>query len=256
MILDCHEIGNETKNLGIFVERLSKNGDVFKKVWCENLGMANKTLVPQLERENIFVKQNRVMPNVPEYSTYRVSIKSLQRAGFILGASAPEGWVTTGDSFLKPPGSLFYNKLFGILLFWEAKKAPGSRHTFLVILEFGWSKPGSGEESHVTVIPNIFDNFPRLSFLKNWPKDQQVDHLCLILKGQYGGVTDTEARALLNAQPRSSTTGPIDGRIYWQHPVHKWRVSVIVKRGIVLGNRRRVIHIDYHTPVEGDICAG
>jgi hypothetical protein len=253
-ILACHEIGNESKNLGIFVERLSRNGDVFKKVWCEKLGMANKARVPHFEQENIFVKQNRVSPDVPVYSTYRVAIKSLRRAGFILGQSAPEGWSRLGDDYLKPPDSLFYNELFGVLQFWESESSHDSRRGgFLVILKFGWSKAGSGEESSVMVmehIPNIFnDVFPISS---SWPQDEKVGQLLLILNGAYGRATKEQVWALLDAQSTSPTTG----RIYWQHPIRKWRISVIIKRGIFEGERRRIIHIDYHNPEEGDISKG
>lgn len=250
-ILACHEIGNETKNLGIFVERLSRNGDVFKKVWCEKLGMANRARVPEFEQENIFVKQNRVLPDVPVYSTYRVSIKSLQRAGFVFEKSAPAGWSRLGDGYLKPPDSLFNNELFGVLQFWESERSHGSRRGFLVILKFGWSKAGSGEESSVTVmehIPDILgDVFP---FRWYRSKDEQVSQLFSILNGFYGGATKEQVSALLDAQSTSPTTG----RIYWQHPVRTWRISVIIKRGIIEGERRRVIHIDHHTPEVDYIC--
>jgi len=249
-ILACHEIGNETKNLGIFVERLSRNGDVFKKVWCEKLGMADKARVPQFEQENIFVKQNRVLPDVPLYSTYCVSIKSLQRAGFIVRESSPGGWSRLGDDYLKPPDSLFYNELYGVLQFWESERSHGSRCGFLVIVKFGWSKAGSGEESSVMVmerLPNIFhDVFPISSC---WSKDEQVRKLFLILKSS---ANKEQVWALLDAQSTSPTTG----RIYWQHPVRRWRISVIIKRGIVEGERRRIIHIDQHPPEERDISEG
>jgi hypothetical protein len=244
-ILACHEIDNETKNLGIFVERLYRDGDVFRKVWCEKLGMADKARVPQFEQENIFVKQNRVLPDVPVYSAYRLSIKNLQRAGFILRESAPEGWCSLGDGFLKPPNSLFYKGLFGLLQFSETEKSHDSLCGFLVILKFGSSKAGSGEDPSVSVMdyrPDIFDEVFPLSGRQS--EDELWSKLFLILKGGYGSATKEQTWALLDAQSTSSTTG----RIYWQHPVRKWRISVIIKRGIVEGERRRIIHIDYHTP--------
>ena len=251
-ILNCHEIGNETKNLEIFVERLSINGDVFKKVWCEKLGMADKASTPQFKQENIFVKQNRVIPDIPEYSVYLVSIKSLQRAGFVLRASAPKGWVRIGDCFLKPPDSLCFDKLFGVLQFGEIGGSvhPGC-HGFIVILKFGWSKAGSGAESRVMVMdqaPEILKGFPPT----NLSNDKQVEQLCLRLNYQFSKGIKEQEWTLLGAQSASPTTE----RIYWQHSVRKWRISVIIKRGIVEGERGRIIHIDYHTQENSDISEG
>lgn len=171
----------------------------------------------------------------------------------MVGESAPAGWGRPRDGYLKPPNSLFYNELFGVLQLWESERSHGSRRGFLVILKFGWSKAGSGEESSVTVmehIPDMFgDVFPRSRYQS---KDGQVSQLVLILNGFYGSATKEQVWALLDAQSTSPTTG----RTYWQHPVRKWRISVIIKRGIIEGERRRVIHIDYHTPEEGDIPEG
>jgi hypothetical protein len=92
-------------------------------------------------------------------------------------------------------------------------------------------------------LPNIFhDVFPISSC---WSKDEQARQLFLILNSVYGNVTKEQVWASLDAQ----STGPITGRIYWQHSSRKWRISVIIKRGIVEGEKRRIIHIDYHDDI-------
>jgi hypothetical protein len=39
-------------------------------------------------------------------------------------------------------------------------------------------------------------------------------------------------------------------RIYWQHPVRKWWVSVMIKRGMVENERMKTVYINWHTPKE------
>jgi hypothetical protein len=242
----------------VVVEWLASNGDVFKKVWCEKLGMADKARVPQLERENIFVKQNRLMPNVPNYSTYCVSVKSLRKAGLTLRASAPKGWVGIGDDFLERPHSHFYSDLSGLLHFGATKRSQDSRRGFVIILNFGRGKAGSEEKSRVAImedIPNFSDLAPHLTSLS---KDERLDALCSMLKSsgreerRLGHDKNGEIWAILDAQ----LTHPTTERIYWQHPSEKWQISVIIKRGIVEGQRKKIVHIDYHTPEKGDTLRG
>jgi hypothetical protein len=72
-----------------------------------------------------------------------------------------------------------------------------------------------------------------------------VSELFSTLSGFHGTNRKKEVWALLDAQQ----TNPITRRMYWQHPVRKWNISVIIKRGIVEGERRRIIHIDYHDDI-------
>jgi len=235
-ILNCHKFGNETKNLGIYVERLSENDDVFKKVWCENLGMLDKLSVPQLEQENIFVKQKRVMPGFPIYSSYNVSVKTLLQNRIVLRDSVPFGWVLE-DGVMKPPDSI-YGTEFSVLRFWETDRIHGERHEFLVILRFDWNRASPMEE---WVSVKVIDQMPDLSYnYRLWSYHSEERKLSLVCQC----LNDYRYTNLDSVRQFS------DSRVDWQHPSRKWWISVRIKRGMVQGERRRVVHIDWRPPKE------
>ena len=88
-VLDCRRYKGIDKYLGIYLERQSESSDVFKRVWGNEMGDIDDADVPNLKHETVFVKQERAITTLSDYSYYRVVAKDLEMDGTITQRSPP-----------------------------------------------------------------------------------------------------------------------------------------------------------------------
>jgi hypothetical protein len=225
-ILDCHELGDSAKHLGLYVERQSEKGDVFRRIHATQIGEAEKALIPKLEQEDIFVKQQRITTLLRAYENYRVSIKGLRKSEIVLRESIPQGWAHFGDIFLLPS----YYKKFGAFRIYEDNSSNG----FVVILKHTRNIESPGQTSlSVKVVEHIPDSTATHPQWNSLPEDTKLCLLCGILE---------------NNEPFERLPSQFAGRVYWQHPVRKWWISVIIRRGMVKDKRTETVYVNWHTP--------
>lgn len=229
-ILECHRIGDD-RNLGVYIERQSNTHGVFKRVWGERLGTVDQAYLPlKFQLEGIFVKQERVLTSPPLYERYGIS---WPRAGFVLKNSIPANlqFVTSNTRRL-PISYSSASKKFSAFYFSEDNAPYG----FVVIVKY--IKDMDNGQTYFKVgisaeIPDFEADEEREGLLP----DQRLQNLCSQLEG--------------NPAYESLWMWQSAERLYWQHPVRKWWLSVTIRRGMAFESERmKVIHIKWYTPLE------
>jgi hypothetical protein len=225
-ILDCHALNDPAKQLGIYIERQSEKGDVCKRVRGSEIGKAKKLHVPKFKQENIFVKQERVTILLHQYENYRVSIKGLRKSGIVFRESIPMGWDHFGNIFVPPAN---YQKFSAFRIYEN-----NSNHGFVVILKHIRNVDSHGETSlGANVVEHIPDHTATHPQWNNLAEYAKLSFLC-------SDLGNNESFEWLPSQ--------FAGRIYWQHPVRKWWISVIIRRGMAKDKRMNTVHVNWHTP--------
>ena len=227
-ILECHRIG-DYRNLGLYIERQPNKSGVFRRVWGERLGTVVKD--PHFQLEDIFVKQERVLTSPPLYERYGIS---WPRTGFVLKSSIPESlqYVTSNTRRL-PISYSSAGKKFSAFYFLE-EKAP---YGFVVIVKYTKSLDNGQTYFSVGISAEIpkFGGWERTR--RSTSQDQRLQILCSQLERN---------PAYENLWKWQSAE-----RLYWQHPVRKWWLSVTIRRGMAFESERmKVIHIKWYTPLE------
>jgi hypothetical protein len=84
-----------------------------------------------------------------------------------------------------------------------------------------------------------------------------VEHIpdCTEISPRWSNLSEKEKLSLLLSSLAHTSSdvekvwfGSFVERLYWQHPVGKWWISVFVKRGVVSDQRVNTAHISWHTP--------
>ena len=230
-ILECHRIGDD-RNLGLYIERQPNKSGVFRRVWGERLGTVDQAfLSPHFQLEDIFVKQERVLTSPPLYERYGIS---WPRTGFVLSNSIPANlqYVTSNTRRLPISYSLA-SKKFSAFYFLE-ENAP---YGFVVVVKYTKHLDDGQTFFSVGISAEIPDFEVWEEEREDLPLDQRLQILCSQLEGNL---------AYENLWMWQSAE-----RLYWQHPVRKWWLSVTIRRGMAFESERmKVIHIKWYTPLE------
>jgi hypothetical protein len=80
-VLDCQDKGWDMKYLGIYLERQSDIADVFKRVWSNELVKIDVADISELQREAIYVKQERTFSISPRCYGYEIAAMELEESG-------------------------------------------------------------------------------------------------------------------------------------------------------------------------------
>ncbi|PMD30347.1 HET-domain-containing protein [Hyaloscypha variabilis F] len=88
-VLSCHKIDKNMTNLGIYLQRQSEYCDIFKRSPSDSLGEVESATILELNKENIFVKQDPLPIKVPSYDRFIVSMKGVPNSEFAFGGVTP-----------------------------------------------------------------------------------------------------------------------------------------------------------------------
>lgn len=227
--LACHRIGDD-RNLGFYIDRQPNKSGGFKRVWGESLGTVDQaSLSPKSQLEDIFVKQERVSTSPPLYERYGIL---WPRTGFVLRNSIPANlrFVTSNTRRL-PISHSSATKKFSAFYF--EKNAP---YGFVVIVKY--TKNLDNGQTCFDV--GFSAEMPDFELEEGWESllsDQRLKNLCSQLE-------DNPAYEKLWMWQSAE-------RLYWQHPVRKWWLSVTLRSGMAFKSERmKVVHIKWYTPLE------
>jgi Heterokaryon incompatibility protein (HET) len=241
-VLDCHRIGNNTQNLGLFLQRRCGQRDMFERILPHAIKNVDRAILPRLKQESIFVKQRRVETPTPLYWGYRILIKDLQKSGLVIQDPIPFDWTFEGD-FLLPKDDTYYwqeSAKYAAVRFHELD----TRQDFILILKWivtqnlysDWEVQGTSLSANIIgEAPNLID-CGIAGPLASW--DEMSEMLLSKLKHE------PEYEQML--------MGHSTDRFNWQHPVGKFWISVAIKRDLQLDlnpvGRILTVHINRHTP--------
>jgi hypothetical protein len=220
-VLDCQKGANEGNRVGIYLEAEPGGADIFRKVSVGGLASVDVTgkRKLKLKRQDFFVKQERAIEKIARYSSHYVSIDGLEAHGIILQDSYPATVKGNGLSKLSERTPWDPEPLNAL----RFSDKDGDR--FIVVVKSEW------ERSSLT--SNIFETGEFFA-LANPPVPSTAP--LSIMRDLWG--VDNEWN-----WNRSE-------RVIWQHPLKKWRISLMTKRSIENGERRETVHIRWHIPEE------
>ena len=232
-VINCHEIEDDTKNLGIYLHRQAEGGNNFKRDAPLLLGEVDRAAIINLQQENVFVKQERVPIKVPVHGKFIISMNILQNNIFAFRQATPQLWSRIGDVLqLVPPffvsGSTFNGVLFSAFEFAEVN----SDYGFIVILKQGKKRAlrelrgADQHEALCQISAKVVANLPSLE-----------NYIC---PTSIGCDKNDLLQAFLAEQSQLDFRTE---RIFWQHPVRKWWVKVTVKKQFDDLERAIVVHI-------------
>ncbi|KAN0110831.1 HET domain containing protein, partial [Hyaloscypha variabilis] len=88
-VLNCHKNGETMTQLGIYLERRSEGSDIFERRPTDSLGEVERVAIPNLDQQNIFVKQGRRPIRVPSHDRFAVSMAGLRNSVFAFKGVTP-----------------------------------------------------------------------------------------------------------------------------------------------------------------------
>jgi hypothetical protein len=171
------------------------------------------------------------------YQRCCLSVHGLKESGseIELQYSAPCGWDRFGDVFISTsghPDRMFEYSAFHFL-------ETNSLQRFLLILRQKRQRTRSGYWTEESLRVRVVEAIPDCSeFSPRWSNLSEKEKLALFLSSANRGNRDVEGVWL----------DSFVKQLCWQHPVGKWWISVVVKRGIVSDQRVNTAHISWHTP--------
>lgn len=171
------------------------------------------------------------------YQSCCLSVHGLKESGseIELQYSVPDGWDRFGDAFISTSGDPSNMFKYSAFHFWETN----SLQWFFLILRQKrrriWSGLWTQESLRVSVVEHIPDC---TEISPRWSNLSEKEKLSLLLSSLAHTSSDVE----------KVWFGSFVERLYWQHPVGKWWISVFVKRGVVSDQRVNTAHISWHTP--------
>jgi hypothetical protein len=184
--------------------------------------------LPNFKYEDIFVKQERVSTTIPAYENYGISLGSWERWGQLD--------IAGNDTWKQLPSSASVSKEFSGFQFSEVN----SPHGFVLILKH----TRYADHPKTSLKAKIFEHIPDLAGISyfgttyhewyNASIGENLSFTCSRLKG------NLQLEKIWMSQPAE--------RLYWQHPVKKWWISVIVKRGMHSHERVKIVHINCKSP--------
>jgi len=179
--------------------------------------------LPSLKHEDIFVKQERVLISTPTYQNYGISLGNWERWGQLD--------IARHDAWVKLPSSASVSIEFSGFLFVEVN----SPHSFVLLLKH--TRYGDGSKTSLKA--NIFEYIPDLAGISyfgttyhkwyNGSIGENLSFRCTRLEG------DLQLEKIWNSQPTE--------QLYWQHPVKKWWIFVMIKRAMVFRERMKIVHL-------------
>jgi len=174
------------------------------------------------------------------YRSFYLSVHGLKESGseIELQYSVPDGWDRFGDVSVSTSGDLFLvSEMFkySAFHFWDTN----SLQWFFLILRQKrrriWSGIWKQESLRVSVVEHIPD--------------------CTEISARRSNLSEKEKLSLMLSSINHTSSdvevgwfGNFVQRLYWQHPIGKWWISVVVKKGIVSDQRADIVYISWHTP--------
>jgi hypothetical protein len=222
-VLDCQEGVNEEKRLGIYLEPEPGGADLYRRFSGSGLAKVHVKEIPELERKDLFVKQQWPVENIACYNSQYVAIDGLEANGLILQDSYPGTVQINGLSKLSA-ATAWNTKILNVLRFSD-KDGDG----FVVVIKSEWKR------SSLTL--NIFE-------------------ICDVLTLANLSIPGTARLSkILGKIPSVKYKWDENGsdRVIWQHPLKKWWISLMTKRNMECRERRETVYIRWHIPEEESI---
>jgi hypothetical protein len=217
-VLNCHKNGETMTQLGIYLTRQSEGSDIFERSPSDSLGEVERATIPNLDQENIFVRQERRPIRVHSYDRLVVSMAGLRNSVFAFKGVTPLTWRQSGNLFgflcsKHSPDKEFFSAF--------AFSEVNSDYGFVDILKHGRLFGLDLEDIFFVLSAKIVDR--------------------IIIPG-------LNLNSFQSSIPPGGLFGFRTGPISWQHPVRKWWIDVTIKKQVVQRERTIVVHIGWHTP--------
>jgi len=159
----------------------------------------------------------------PSCKTCCLSVHGLKKSGseIELQYSVPDGWDCFGDGSISASIDFNQEYKYSAFHFWEIN----SLQRFFLILRENRRGDEWGRCTEKSLRVSIVEHIPDFTEISttwsNLSEDGKLEEVWL---------------------------GSFVERLYWQHPVGKWWISVVVKKGIVSDQRAYIAYISWRTP--------
>jgi hypothetical protein len=225
-VFDCQEEDRKATYLGVLLKQLPGSEDEFRRDSPHVLCHIDAAEISDFEKQDILVKQEtKNYANTPEYYSYFIAAKELEKLGVFLCESYPIEKADL-DSPIEHPS--IGNGVAVVHAFrFSDKKGAG----FIVLLQLR-----ATSSSPFT---------PSLSLLVKVIEDTQKPPQNTMSLGEIYAI-------IWNSKVWK---GGNEDQVIWQHPVQKWWIKVQIRRRVISGERVRAVHITWHTPKEDNATA-
>jgi hypothetical protein len=168
----------------------------------------------------------------PSCQTCWLSVHGLKKSGseIELQYSVPDGWYCFGNGFISASDDFNQEYKYSAFHFWEIN----SLQRFFLILREKRLGNEWGQWTEKSLRVSIVEHIPDCTEISTtWSNLSEKGKLFLFLS--------SINRA--NSEIEKVWLGSFVERLYWQHPVGKWWISVVVKKGIVSDQRPDIAFI-------------